>query len=163
MKAIVKLNTVVDGNKITITGELMDITFPDIVAQRHNTVMHPVSGHPSKPRHIQTNTHGFVVLRKGSDGILFPKDEMVAVALEIDSKLTDVPAFVEHPTPENLAGNIVSEIPATAKLQHSIDGKTWEDVPNADINFKGEIGKHYRCVANNKNGDAISNPVKIVK
>jgi hypothetical protein len=161
MKALVRTNTVVDGKKVTITGELIDVTFPDMVAQRHNTMLHPVNGHPSKPRHIQSNSHGFLVLRKGSDGILFPKDEMVAIGLEIDSKLTDVPVFVEHPTKENLSGKVISEIASTGKIQQSDDGKTWTDVGGADSNLKGESGKHYRCVASNKNGETASNPVHI--
>lgn len=163
MKALVKTVTKVEGNKITITGELMDVTFPDVVAQRHNTMHHPVAGHPSKPRHIQSNSHGFVLLRKGSNGVLFPKDEMVAIALEIDSKLTDVPVFVEHPCHGNLAGKVVSEIKATAKIQESDDGETWTDVKSAGAKFKGASGKHYRCVATNKNGDTLSNPVELPK
>jgi len=163
MKAIHTLVTKVDGENITITGKIMDVTMPALVAQRHNSMLHPVNGHPSKPRHIQSNSHGFLVLRKGSDGILFPKDEMVSVALEIDSKLTDVPAFVVHPTKDNLVGKVASEIPVTAKIQQSDDGKSWVDATNADANFKGEAGKFYRCVATNKNGFAFSNPVQIPK
>ena len=87
----------------------------------------------------------------------------MAIGLEIDSKLTDVPVFTVHPTKDKLAGTVVSEIPATGKIQQSDDGKVWVDVQNADANFKGEAGKFYRCVATNKNGDAISNPVHFPK
>jgi hypothetical protein len=163
MKALSKTSTVVDGNKVTITGELVDVAFPAIVAQRHNTIRHHVSGHPSKPRHLQSNSHGFLVTRKGSDGILFPNDELVAIGVEIDSKLTDVPVFVEPPTNGNLFGRVVSEIPFTSKLQESDDGKAWSDVQGADSNFAGDAGKFYRCISTNKNGDATSNPVKIPK
>lgn len=162
MKALSKLETKVEGNKITITGELVDVTFPAVVAQRHNTIFHPVNGHPSKPRQLQSNSHGFIVTRKGSDGILFPKDEMVAVACEIDCKLSDVPVFSEHPCCERLTGKVVSELPVEAKIEQlGDDGKTWSEVTEADEKFKGEKGKNYRCVVSNKNGSTVSNPVLI--
>jgi hypothetical protein len=160
MKAITETKTTVDAQgNITITGKIIDVTFPDVVAQRHNTILHSVNGHPSKPRHFQSNTHGFIFKRKGCDGVLFPINEMVAVGLEIDSKLTDVPSFTAHPTKDNLAGTVVSEIPATAKIQHSDDGKTWTDIQSADGKVTPVAGKFYRCVATNKNGDAVSNTV----
>jgi hypothetical protein len=161
MKAIHSLVTKVDGNKITITGEIMDVKLPDVLAQRHNTVHHLVSGHPSKPRHLQSNSLGFVVNRYGADGVLFPKDEMVSVALEIDHKLTEPPKFTKHPCKESLVGQVQSEIKTTAKIQESTDGKAWTDVANADTGFKGEAGKHYRCVACNAAGETTSNTVTI--
>ena len=163
MKALCKLEAKVDGNKITITGELVDVAIPAMVAQRHNTIHHPVNGHPSKPRHLQSNSLGFIVTRKGSDGVLFPKDEMVALACEIDSKLSDIPVFGVHPNCECLAGKVISELPVIGKIESSDDGNTWTEVVGADDKFKGEAGKFYRCVATNKNGFAFSNPVQIPK
>ena len=129
MKAICRLKTKIDGNKITITGDIIDVTAPLLVAQRH-TIPHPVNGHPSKPRHFQANTHGLAILRHGADGVLFPKDELASVALEIDSKLTDVPVFTKHPTKDDLKGQVISELPATGKIQTSADGKRWNDAPD---------------------------------
>ncbi len=160
MKAICKLVTKVDGNKLTITGELMEVNFPAIVGQR-STMLHPVNGHPSHPRHYQANSQGFIVKRKGANGVLFPKDEMVSVAIEIDNQLTGVPIFTAQPQIGNLVGTVVSEIPVQAKIQESTDGKSWSDIPSADQNFKGEQGKHYRCIATNKVGSTTSKPVHI--
>ena len=162
MKSIVRTITTVDGNKITITGELIDVAPPSLIAQR-NTIMHPVNGKFSHPRHFQNNSHGIMILRNGTDGVLFPKDEMVAVALEIDSKLTDAPIFSIHPSGDSLTGKVASEIPVTAKIQHSEDGKDWVDVENAGADFKGKSGKFYRCIATNKNGSTISGITLIPK
>src|ERR1035437_6629879 len=162
MKAIVKTITTVEGNKITITGELIDVAPSSLIAQR-NTIMHPVNGKFSHPRHFQNNSHGMMILRNGTDGVLFPKDEMVAVALEIDSKLTDAPVFSIRPSIDSLTGKVASEIPVTAKIQHSDDGKDWTDVEKADANFKGESGKFYRCIATNKNGSTVSGITLIPK
>jgi len=163
MKAICKLETKVDGNKITIAGEIIDVTWPLFVGQRH-TVLHPVEGNPHHPRHIQINSHGVLVSRNGkTDGVLFPKDELAAVMLEVDEKLTDAPKFVQHPTAENLTtAKAQSEIKAHVKYQHSPDGETWEDVA-MDGNFKPEMGKHYRCIATSKAGETSSNIVKVTK
>ena len=158
MKALVKVNTVVDCNKVTITGELVDCPMPAIMAQR-TTILHPVNGNSSKPRHIQVNSFGAMILRRGTDGILFPKEELVAIAVELDPALSDAPVFKVHPTPESLTGDILSDGSATASIEQSDDGKTWTQVPDADSKFKGIAGKHYRCVANNKSGKTISNPV----
>jgi hypothetical protein len=162
MKAITQLVTKVEGDTITITGKLMDANFPLIVGQRQ-TIHHHVAGNRSKPRRIENNTHGVCVLRSGSDGVLIPKDELVSVMLEIDSKLTDAPFFEAHPNANSITGKIKSEIPLTAKIQQSDDGKTWADVPNADKDFKPESGKHYRCVASNKTGETASNSFQVPK
>jgi len=163
MRALVKLEAKVDGNKVTITGELVDAEIPAMVAQRHNTIHHPVNGHPSKPRHLQSNSLGFIVTRKGACGVLFPKDEMVALACEIDCKLSDIPVFGVQPNCECLAGKVISELPVTGKIESSDDGNTWTEVVGADDKFKGEAGKFYRCVVTNKNGTTTSNPVQIPK
>jgi hypothetical protein len=160
MKAITKTNTVVTGNSITITGELVDVTFPQIIGQRHS-IHHNVNGLTHKPRQLQATTHGIMVKRHGANGFLFPKDEFAAVAIEVDGSLTDAPVFVQPLSPSNLNGVVRSEFPVTAVIQQSDDGKTWTDVPNDDVNFSGEKGKWYRCIATNKIGSTTSNSIKL--
>lgn len=160
MRAIHSLKTVVDGNKITITGELMDVTMPAMIGQR-TTIMHPVMGDMNKPRHIQVTTHGVMVLRHGTDGVLFPKDELVSVMLEVDGKLTDPPQFVEQPTADNLTGKVVSEIESTVQVQHSDDGKNWNDLKQDPKDYPVLVGKHYRCIARHKHGETASNSFKV--
>lgn len=159
MKALVKMDTKVDGNKFTITGEIMDVNFPNIIAQRV-TIHHPAITDTAKPRQVQATSHGIVVVRHGSAGVLLPQDEIVSALLEIDSTLTDPPVFEQHPTADNIAGKIKSEIPVAAMIQHSDDGKTWTDT---DLKLDSTIpcGKHYRVVAANKCGKSESNPVHI--
>lgn len=164
MKAICKLKTVITGNQVTITGELVDVTAPLIIGQR-STIMHPVQGNQSNPRHMQVNSHGFVFKRNGSDGVLFPKDEMASVALEIDNKLTDAPVFLAHPTVENLmSAKAISEIDMTGETHESADGgKTWNKIPDPDAGFKGTPGNQYRFAAKNNNGISYSEAVEIPK
>ncbi len=162
MKALCKLTTTVTGNKFTITGELIDVNFPAIVAQRV-TISHAVAGHPQKPRHIQLTSHGLLVRRVGSDGVLLPQDELASVMVEIDSKLSDVPVFDAHPTLDDLLGSVKSEIATTAEVQVSDDGKAWTCIKDFKAGTKPEAGKFYRCVATNKNGSVASNAVHIPK
>jgi hypothetical protein len=156
MKAICKTQTKVEGNKITITGELIDVTEPLFHAQRF-CIQHPVNGLMKHPRQIQANSNGVMVKRPGADGVLFPKDEMAAIAIEIDRKLTSAPMFVAHPHQANETGTVRSEIPLTARIESSADGKTWTEIP---LGTKHEKGKFYRCVAVNDSGETASNHFK---
>lgn len=159
MRAITKCETKVVGNKITITGELVDITMPMFIGQR-NTIMNPVNGDMNHPRHLQITTHGAMVLRNGSDcGVLFPKDEFMSVMVEIDYRLTNPPVFSKHPCSANPVGMAKSETALTAKVEHSDDGKTWSEV-KVGKGFKPAKGKHYRCVASNKSGTTVSQSFK---
>ena len=161
MKAICSIETKVEGDTITITGKIINVTYPVFVGQR-TTMMHPVAGNPHHPRHIQVNTHGVLVSRNGkTDGVLFPKDELASMMLEIDEKLTDAPVFVAHPTVEDLkTAKAQSELPMVGKFQHSDDGQTWHDT-ELHPDFKPVAGKHYRCVAKSKAGETVSNIVKV--
>lgn len=162
MKAIHSLVTKIVGNKITITGEIMDVSFPGFIGQR-NTIMHNVLGNPSKPRHMQINSHGALVTRHGTDGVLFPKDELISVMIEVDNKLTDAPLFQVHPSKDSLtSAKVISELPMTGVHQQSDDGKTWTDI-KLEKDFKPKPGKHYRMVARNKCGETCSNHVCIPK
>lgn len=155
MKAIHSLVTVVKGDTITITGKIMDVTFPMFVGQR-STIMHPVNGNMNHPRHLQVNTHGAMMTRNGNGiGVLFPKDELASVLMEVDSRLTNAPVFLSHPDSKNPIGNPISELPLTATIQESKDGEIWTDVKNPK-KFKPVSGKHYRCKASNSVGESHS-------
>lgn len=157
MKAISQIVTKIEGDNITIIGKLVNVTAPLYVAQR-TTIHHPVNGVMVKPRRVEVNNHGVMVMRHGAVGVLLPIDEMVAVAIEVDNTLTDAPVFEEHPTVENPTGKIRSELNASGTIQESDDGEKWKDISDAK---KLETGKYYRCVVKNPRGETISNVVKV--
>jgi hypothetical protein len=158
MKAITKVKTNISGNQITITGELMDFTPHPIQSQRV-TQLHFVSTNPQKPRHIVAGSEGLFIKRHGSDGVCFPRDEMIALALEIDQTLTDAPRAT-IPLTADLKPGFKTEIPATIEWFESADeGKTWSAIPTPSK----QPGAWIKCVATNKQGSTESNIHKFPK
>jgi hypothetical protein len=160
MKTLVRLNTKIDGNKVTITGELMDIQFPDVHAQRM-TVGHFVSTNPHRPRMCRATNHAFMIERHGADGVAIPIDEFVAMALAIDPKLSDKPLIHKHPTFSDLVLECKSETEAKEQWQESTDGVTWTSIETPQVGFKGEPGRQYRVELTNQSGTSVSDTIRV--
>jgi hypothetical protein len=161
MKTLTKINTKVDGNKVTITGELIDVNFPVVVAQRQ-TIGHRVLTNPHRPRMCRATNHAFMVERHGADGFAIPVDEMVQIALAVDPKLSDPPVIGKHPTAADLILECKTESTASQKYQVSDDNKNWSDVAlDKNGKFTPETGKYYHCVVSNLSGETPSNSFKV--
>lgn len=161
MKTIVKTNTVIEGNKITITGELMDAKFPEVVARRMS-VGHFVSTNPHRPRHCRATNHAFMVERNGAEGFAFPLDEFVAVALSVDPKLSDAPLIHGHPNAINDILECKSETATTTVWQQSTDGKEWQDIADEQLkSFMPLAGGLYRAKVTNDSGTSFSRVISI--
>ena len=152
MKIIKNISVNIDGNKVSITGELDDVKFPAIVAQRHS-VGHFPSTNPHKPRRCLATNHGFMVERYGADGFLFPMDEFAALAIQCDPKLADAPVVSLKKEGDDLSALVNTETDHKLQWQESLDGTTWSDIePGADGKVKTKPGLHYKAIAINLTG-----------
>ena len=160
MKTITKIDTKIEGNKITITGELVDVKFPDMVAQRM-TVGHFVSTNPHRPRQCRATNQAFMVERHGAEGFAWPLDEFVALALEVDPKLSDAPLIHKNPTVTDLLLDCKTETDASKQWQVSDDGTNWTNLDKElTPDNRPQPGKHYRVVLTNKSGQSASKSFK---
>ena len=161
MKTLTNTKTVVEGNKVTITAEIIDYSFG--MPCQAVTVGHGSATNIHHPRHVQISNEALFVKRMGNHVIKKAElawliDELVDIFINIEPGLTDAPVFMQQPKPDSLAAIVVnSELPYTVLWEWSPDGKTdWTTADKAAI----PDGAFHRCTATNAAGSTLSNVVK---
>lgn len=125
MKTITNLKTTVEGNKVTITGEIIDRDFR--MPAQQVTVPQNSPHNPRFIRHCQLSSEAFFIKFVG-EAVAFILDELADVACEINPKLTWAPVLKQA---ADLTVEINSELEPTIQWQSSTDGKEWKDIAGA--------------------------------
>jgi hypothetical protein len=166
MKKITNTKAEVKGNKITITGDIIDVApgefkFP---AQQVTIGYETIGRHR---RHVQISSDAVFV--KTPDAIAaIPLNELIAISSAIEPKTSPKPWFSKMPTTGALTVEFSSEIEPSLQWKWSDkpdpSGK-WSDIAGATtatlIKTPDLNGKWVACVAFSEAGATSTQPIQI--
>jgi hypothetical protein len=159
-----------NGDAVLTSGEKVPMQPTRLVTVHNSAVLNP-----QWIRNLQLSSEFVFIKRYGSPTVGVHVDDLIALAIAIEPKLSWPPLFKLLPQNQsikagetaNLSIETVSELPdVTYQWQSSIDGKDWTDIKDAvSGSLAGIGGGFYRCVATNAAGSSSTEPahVKLIK
>jgi hypothetical protein len=159
-----------EGNAILTSGEKIPMQPTRLVTVHNSAVLNP-----QWVRNLQLSSEFVFIKRYGSPTVGVHVDDLIALAIAIEPKLSWPPLFKNPPQSQSIkAGETaslsietVSELPdVTYQWQSSPDNVTWTDIKDSVSSSLAGIGEgFYRCVATSAAGSASTEPahVKLIK
>jgi hypothetical protein len=176
MKTLSNPLITITGNKLTLTADIVDQQFNQILTTRVSHG-HVHGEHHRHKRDIQSSSEAVFVKYGCHGAFALTNDFLIQCAAEVEPRTSFAPVFKEGSSPKGVA--VISETSAQFQWQVSDDPTpkavkdhtppppaVWTDIPGATKDSLDEAavkkGQWVRCVAVNATGKTISQPAKNV-